>query len=814
MAKTVTKPRRAVRASRPRNSGAKSRPRAASRPPAGRRRQGPSLPEQLIAWLLRVESFGMAIVLVACLAIGSLFASTSPLDGVIKSVGLHAVTAALALAGLGALLWTRHVNILGRHPRILAALLVLLPFSAGLLGLFHPGWQLGANSLAVVSAGGKFGEALVGEPLGVALWLMTGAIFIAIAWPRAALATLERTPGAVATVWQWRIPQRLASALSAVLDFAFPTKPPHEAPNQAAPSWLPPEFDEEEAGPSAVPAMAPEPQSEPEIPDTRLRQGNLPMWMAEEAPAEEEPPAPVANPAWMLPPMEIFAGQAPAEESAKPDNALRSSLIVETLASFGVDARVAAFHEGPVVTQFDIEPGWEVKYKSVVERDKEGKPLLDKDGRQKTHSEEVSRTRIRVNQITSLSNDLALALAAPSLRIEAPVPGRSVVGIEVPNSAASVVTLRSVIETPAFQRLAVKTKLALPLGKSVSGEPVVADLARMPHLLIAGATGSGKSSAINSIIASLLMQARPEDVRFVMIDPKRVELAGFAMIPHLAFSNIVVDVEKVVGTLGAVLHEMEARYKRFASLAVRNIDAFNKHPRISAVERLPYWVVIIDELADLMMAAPFEVERQICRLAQLARATGIHLVVATQRPSVDVVTGLIKANFPTRIAFAMTSQVDSRTILDMAGAERLLGRGDMLYLPTDASKPKRVQGVFVSDAEIDRLVAFWAQQRTTHPTPIFDHLLEQAEQAMQDEEDADPMYDRAKALAEEHTRISTSMLQRRLRIGYPRAARIMERLEDEGIVGSGDRGGSREVVPADNDDFHPDPSQDMERDRF
>jgi S-DNA-T family DNA segregation ATPase FtsK/SpoIIIE len=411
--------------------------------------------------------------------------------------------------------------------------------------------------------------------------------------------------------------------------------------------------------------------------------------------------------------------------------------------------------------------------------------------------EEVSRTRVRVNQITNLSNDLALALAAPSLRIEAPVPGRSVVGIEVPNSSASVVTLRSVIETPAFQRLAGRSKLALPLGKSVSGEPVVADLTKMPHLLIAGATGSGKSVAINSIIASILMQAEPEDVRFVMIDPKRVELAGFSMIPHLAFSNIVVDVEKVVGTLGAVLHEMEARYKSFASLAVRNIDSYNKHPRVT--QRMPYWVVIIDELADLMMAAPFEVERQICRLAQLARATGIHLVVATQRPSVDVVTGLIKANFPTRIAFAMTSQVDSRTILDMAGAERLLGRGDMLYMPTDSSKPKRVQGVYLSDQEIDRLVSFWAQQRTKRSTPVYDHLLDRAMTEIEEAEDADPMYEKAKALAEEHSRLSTSLLQRRLRIGYPRAARIMDRLEEEGIVGGGGAGGSREVVLKEHD---------------
>ena len=369
---------------------------------------------------------------------------------------------------------------------------------------------------------------------------------------------------------------------------------------------------------------------------------------------------------------------------------MRAALIVETLASFGVDARVSAYHEGPVVTQFDIEPGWEIKYRTVPERDKDGRPAFDKDGQPRTRQEEVSRTRVRVNEITRLSNDLALALAAPSLRIEAPVPGRSVVGIEVPNTAASVVTMRSVIETPAFQRLAARTKLALPLGKSVSGEPVVADLAKMPHLLIAGATGAGKSVAINTIISSILMQSRPEEVRFVMIDPKRVELSGFALIPHLAFSNIVVDMEKVVGTLGAVLHEMEQRYKRFAALAVRNIEAYNKHPKAS--EKLPFWVVIIDELADLMMAAPFEVERQICRLAQLARATGIHLIVATQRPSVDVITGLIKANFPTRIAFAVSSQVDSRTILDMAGAERLLGRGDMLFMPTDASEAEARAG--------------------------------------------------------------------------------------------------------------------------
>jgi S-DNA-T family DNA segregation ATPase FtsK/SpoIIIE len=356
------------------------------------------------------------------------------------------------------------------------------------------------------------------------------------------------------------------------------------------------------------------------------------------------------------------------------------------------------------------------------------------------------------------------------------------------------VSLRSVIETPAFARVAARGKLALALGKGVSGEPVVADLTKMPHLLIAGATGSGKSVCINSIIACILMHASPAEVRMVMIDPKRVELTGFASVPHLGFSKVIVDVEEVVGTLRAVISEMDARYKKFASLAVRNIEGYNKHPKV--VDKLPYWVVIIDELADLMMAAPVEVEKQICRLAQLARATGIHLIVATQRPSVDVITGLIKANFPTRIAFAVTSQVDSRTILDMVGAEKLLGRGDMLYMPTDAAKPKRVQGAFVSDAEIEQIVSFWTSEQFRHlEVPRYDHLLEEAKKEQEDEESGgDELFDKAKDLAMQHTRISTSMLQRRLRIGYPRAARLMDQLEDEGIVAPSEGGQSREVL--------------------
>ncbi len=792
MAGTRTKPRREAKAKRPRQPGARP-----GRPAVGRRRSSQSSLSSSVAWLFRGETFGLALLVAGVLSlfwvvpVGSLPDTPGSL---VNALGLQVFTGVFALIFLGWLIWRRRLAVIAEHPRIAATALLFLFFSAGCLAFFRPEWTLGSTDLSEVTAGGDLGQLLAGSTAGVLVWLALGLVFVSVAWPRAVAGAARQTPGVAATVWRWRIPHRLLGAMAAFVNFAFPTKPPvDEKPSQAPPTWLPPE-------PVPVERVEAEPPTE-EMPYLGPpRQVELPMgWFA----PEEAEPAPLAASShnWTLPPMETLAAAAPADESARPDNAIRSSLIVETFGSFGVDARVVQVNEGPVVTQFGVEPGWEIKWRQVAERDRDGRPVIDKDGKPKTHSEEVSRTRVRVNQITSLANDLALALAAPSIRIEAPVPGKSVIGIEVPNSAASVVTLRSVIETPAFQRLAVRSKLALALGKSVAGEPVVADLAKMPHLLIAGATGSGKSVCINTIITCLLMHAKPEEVRFIMIDPKRVELSSFGMIPHLAFSSIVVDVEKVVGTLGAVLHEMEARYKRFAALAVRNIDAYNRHPRVS--ERMPYWVVIIDELADLMMAAPFEVERQICRLAQLARATGIHLIVATQRPSVDVVTGLIKANFPTRIAFAMSSQVDSRTILDTAGAERLLGRGDMLYMPTDASKPKRLQGVYVSDAEIDRVVGFWAGERlrSGNSTPVYDHLLEEARVAIEVEADSDPMFERAKALAQEHSRVSTSMLQRRLRIGYPRAARLIDMLEEEGIVGgAASGGGSREVIGQEADE--------------
>jgi len=373
----------------------------------------------------------------------------------------------------------------------------------------------------------------------------------------------------------------------------------------------------------------------------------------------------------------------------------RARIIEQTLESFGAPGRVVEINVGPAITQFGVEPGY-----------------LNARGKQ---------TRIKVNQIAKLDNDLALALAARSIRIEAPVPGKGYVGIEVPNPETSLVGLRDIIASPTFNEM--RSRLRLALGKSIDGAAVVADLTQMPHLLIAGTTGSGKSVCVNAIIACLLLQNSPDDLKLVMVDPKRVELAGYNGIPHLV-SPVVVDLERVTGVLKWVTREMDDRYRKFAALGARNISDYNT--KIGKSEpRMPYLVVIVDELADLMMLAPDETEKQLTRLAQMARATGIHLIISTQRPSVDVVTGLIKANFPARISFAVASSVDSRVILDQPGAEKLLGRGDMLFQAPDAAAPIRVQGVYVSDAELKQITDFWKNAQKERGTPIshvsFDH---------------------------------------------------------------------------------------------
>lgn len=412
----------------------------------------------------------------------------------------------------------------------------------------------------------------------------------------------------------------------------------------------------------------------------------------------------------------------------------------------------------------------------------------------------TGRTRVRVAKIVSLADDLALALSAPSIRIQAPVPGKAYVGIEVPNSELSLVSLRELIETDAFKK--VKSSLRFAFGKDVAGKPVCADLTALPHLLIAGTTNSGKSVLVNAILTSLLLNNSPLDLRLVLVDPKRVELTGYNGIPHL-LAPVVVDAERVGAALQWVLREMDSRYKRFAKAGARNIADYN----LKGDEFLPYLVIVIDELADLMMLAPEETERSITRLAQLARATGIHLIISTQRPSVDVVTGLIKANFPARVAFMVASGTDSRVILDKPGAENLLGRGDMLYQAPDAPAPVRLQGVYVSDPEIQRLVDTWrliaANRRVEGAPELLNATFEiqagtpfkQTSFFGDESQGGDPMLQDAIEVVRREGKASISMLQRRLRVGYNRAARLIDSLEEQKIIGPQQTGSQvREVL--------------------
>lgn len=476
-----------------------------------------------------------------------------------------------------------------------------------------------------------------------------------------------------------------------------------------------------------------------------------------------------------LPPVDLLS--PPNQDPAQSANTrYQAQIIEETLLGFGIPTEVVEINRGPTVTQFGLKLG-------TVER--------------KLPDGTMVPQRIRVNKVVALSNDLALALSAAPIRIEAPVPGRPLVGIEVPNAEKTLVSLRGVIEAESFKKG--KGALQVALGKGVSGQAVSASLAEMPHLLIAGATGSGKSVCINAIISTLLMTCAPEQLRFLMVDPKMVELTSFNGIPHL-LAPVVTDFEQVVGALAWVTREMERRYKLFAASGARSIGGYNRKIGVKG-ERLPYLVVLIDELADLMMLAPDEVERHICRIAQMARATGIHLVIATQRPSVDVVTGLIKANFPTRIAFAVTSQIDSRVILDTPGAEKLLGRGDMLYMASDSPKLARLQGCFVSDAEIHNLVNYWkaSSGSPTQAIPGTDEKTANGQPKLpwadiMEESNKDDMLEEAVKLVVESGRVSTSLLQRRLGIGYPRASRLIDQLEEEGVIGPADGNKPREVL--------------------
>ena len=445
-----------------------------------------------------------------------------------------------------------------------------------------------------------------------------------------------------------------------------------------------------------------------------------------------------------------------------------ATLLVDTLRSFGVESRIINISRGPSVTRYELQPAAGVK----------------------------------ISKITNLANDIAMNLATSGVRIEAPIPNKPAVGIEVPNKNTSIVKIREIIDSQTFSTS--KSKLSVALGKDISGEQRIADISKMPHGLIAGATGSGKSVCINSIIMSILFKATPDEVKLLLIDPKVVELGIYNGIPHLIVP-VVTDPRKAAGALGWAVLEMEKRYKLFAENDVRNLAGFNElAEKRDDLMKMPQMVIIIDELADLMMTAPGEVEDSICRLAQKARAAGIYLIVATQRPSVDVVTGLIKANIPTRIAFAVSSQVDSRTIIDVGGAEKLMGKGDMLFFPTGAIKPERIQGCFVSDAEVEKVVQYLkSDHKNEYDEDVIQEIERQAakekaaksglpEDAVDD--DGDPMLDAAIECVIDMGQASTSLLQRKLKLGYARAARIVDMMEERGVVGPYEGSKPRQVL--------------------
>ncbi|NLJ33124.1 MAG: DNA translocase FtsK [Firmicutes bacterium] len=475
-------------------------------------------------------------------------------------------------------------------------------------------------------------------------------------------------------------------------------------------------------------------------------------------PVPAEAPHPSLN--YQLPPLHILRRNQRKKNPRWQKNITENIRILEeTLADFNVDAKVMEVSKGPVITRYELQPSPGTK----------------------------------VSRILSLSDDIALHLAAAGVRIEAPIPGKAAIGIEIPNKEITDVYLREVVETKPFQES--PSTLTFGVGKDIAGEPVVADLGKMPHLLIAGATGAGKSVYLNSLLASLLFRAKPDEVKLILIDPKRVELSVYNPLPHL-LTPVVFEPQKAAAALCWLVEEMENRYDLFAQRGVRDIGGYNRSllAKDQADLFLPYIVVIIDELSDLMFVAPGEVEDAICRLAQMARAAGIHLVIATQRPTVDVITGLIKANIPSRISFAVSSQTDSRTILDMGGAEKLLGKGDMLFLPAGRLKPLRVQGAFVSDKEVEKLVCFWQQQaEPEYRKEVLEVELEvKGKTADPDEEDE--LFPQALDLIVEREQASASMFQRRFRIGYTRAARMIDHMEEKGYIGPPEGSKPRQVL--------------------
>ena len=790
-------------------------------------------------------------------SVGDFYSSAS--DGVLTSVGLGMVPVALWLM---VFLWSlagRRSWL--RRPNLWLGSVALVAFTLGVMGFFQPadGALAGFTRDGEVSLGGRAGDAVAGSAtwLGVLQLLGIFAAGVTVTAPSLA-AGVGMAIGKV-TVYAYVFsvlavkgithmyrPDSGARRQKATASTAWSTRnaPPEEptpytrvgageqAPspsNAADPTWMPQVSPPDDPRPEVTAPVDTGPETDqwveesPELEGEESYAESKPTPVREEAgtpqPAtgkfnrlwasyepgqydsselheeeDKENCVPADHPqaqSWSLPSTDLLL-EAPEGGVTDEEMEETAETIRKTLSEYGVEVGIGQVRPGPTVTMYGLTPGWVRRFKQVREKDEDGRPAMDESGRPVVNRVE-SKTRVKVDSILSREKDLALALKTPSIRIETPVMGESLVGIEVPNPNPSLVTLRSVMETEDFARLRKGADLPVALGKASGGETVVIDLARMPHLLIAGATGSGKSACINSIISCLIMEKAPSEMRLLLIDPKRVELTPYNGIPHL-LTPVVVETDQVVGILKGMIREMLDRYRRMEEGGVRNIEAYND----KVPEKMPLLVVAIDELADLMMSASFDVEQSLCRLAQLGRATGIHLIVATQRPSVDVVTGLIKANFPSRISFAVTSYVDSRTILDTTGADKLLGRGDMLYLPLDASRPERAQGVFISDREIETLVRYW--QATPRASLARIHLRRaEGDESVEEQDDADDgsrdeLLDKAIELAHTYNKLSTSLLQRRMRVGYPRAARLMDQLEEQGIVGPSDGSKSRDVI--------------------
>jgi DNA segregation ATPase FtsK/SpoIIIE, S-DNA-T family len=647
---------------------------------------------------------------------------------------------ALSFGGIGfALLHRDRGNLsLGR---IIALELVLL-LTLGLLAI--------RANLSIDRADSGLDGGRIGWGIATLAWLLGpvfGSILLVGLWLMAAMSAFGL----------WTPVERWLLRLSGEVPVSEPVFEPVQEPEEA------PVPNEEKTKPKKKPApLPPEFRKSLRAPET---QDSRP---AEPPPRGED-----------FPPLTILSG----EQASRPDERTinqNAGMIEKTLSEFGIPAKVIGFRVGPTVTQFAVQPGF-----------------IKKNG---SDEEQARLMKVRVAQIAALQKDLALALSAQRLRIQAPVPGKPYVGIEVPNSRSATVRLRPILETDDFYR--VNSRLAIALGRDVSGQPLVADLARMPHLLIAGATGSGKSVCITSIAACLAMNNAPEDLRMIMVDSKMVELLRYNGLPHL-YGKVETNIERIMGVLRWAVVEMEHRYRLLEGAKARDLDSYNrKLARRGEENSLPRIVIIIDELADLMMSAPDQTEHNLVRLAQMARATGIHLVVATQRPSTDVVTGLIKANFPARLAFAVTSGIDSRVILDATGAETLLGRGDMLFLNPEVGNPLRAQGVIVTDQEIEKIITHWQKARDLplDDVPPWEKLLQEPA-----EDSDDALLEEAISLIRESQRASASLLQRRLRIGYPRAARLLDQLEEMGIVGSSQGGGrERDVLVEPDDDLNGD----------